>query len=252
MFLLVRFLKDTLRMKNSLDKYAKWLLVFGVFLTFLFPFLLPVLNKTGIGNFGVVGDAIGGITNPISQLIGSILLYLAFKAQLSANGIVQNQIEKDNIKEEEQHNTEQIRAFYSFFQETIKNFSYEFSDENGKKLLYGRRAIKCFLNDLEQMKVDIHHTEEVLMYDGVRKLLSILKSAEDLFNRIDTVSSHSQHSIFYRNLLQHELLFNILPYQDLDDEINIKAKKCPVCAEAHSYYPPIIFDKIKLLESKFI
>lgn len=196
-------------MKNSLDKNAKWLLLFGILLTFLFPLLLPLLNKTGIGNFGVVGDAIGGITNPISQLIGSILLYLALKAQLSANGIVQNQIEKDNIKEEQQHNTEQIRTFYSFFQETIKNFSYEFSDANGKQLLYGKRAIKCFLNDLEQMKVDIHNTDDVLMYDGVRELLSILKSAEELFNRIDTISSKSQHILFYRTLLQHELLFNI-------------------------------------------
>jgi len=183
-------------MKNSLDKNAKWLLLFGILLTFLFPLLLPLLNKTGIGNFGVVGDAIGGITNPISQLIGSILLYLALKAQLSANGIVQNQIEKDNIKEEQQHNTEQIRTFYSFFQETIKNFSYEFSDANGKQLLYGKRAIKCFLNDLEQMKVDIHNTDDVLMYDGVRELLSILKSAEELFNRIDTISSKSQHIYF--------------------------------------------------------
>jgi hypothetical protein len=239
-------------MKNSLDKNAKWLLLFGILLTFLFPLLLPLLNKTGIGNFGVVGDAIGGITNPISQLIGSILLYLALKAQLSANGIVQNQIEKDNIKEEQQHNTEQIRTFYSFFQETIKNFSYEFSDANGKQLLYGKRAIKCFLNDLEQMKVDIHNTDDVLMYDGVRELLSILKSAEELFNRIDTISSKSQHILFYRTLLQHELLFNIFPYQDLDDDINIKTRKCTICADAHSYYPPIIFDKIKLLESKFI
>lgn len=102
------------------------------------------------------------------------------------------------------------------------------------------------------MKVDIHNTEDVLMYDGVRELLSILKSAEDLFNRIDTISTKSQHVLFYRNLLQHELLFNIFPYQDLDDEINIKTEKCPICAEVHSYYPPIIFEKIKLLESKFI
>ena len=54
-------------------------LAFWYFINILFPLLLPLLNKTGIGNFGVVGDAIGGITNPISQLIGSILLYLALK-----------------------------------------------------------------------------------------------------------------------------------------------------------------------------
>ena len=51
-------------MKNSLDKNAKWLLLFGILLTFLFPLLLPLLNKTGIGNFGVVGDAIGGMVIP--------------------------------------------------------------------------------------------------------------------------------------------------------------------------------------------
>ena len=160
--------------------------------------------------------------------------------------------EQDNQKEQEQHNIEQIQVFYSFFQDTIKNFSYEFSNEDRKQLLYGRRAIKCFLNDLEQMKVDIHSTDDVLMYDGVRELLSILKSAEELFNRIDTISSKSQHILFYRTLLQHELLFNIFPYQDLDDDINIKTGKCTICAEAHSYYPPVIFEKIKFLESKFI
>jgi len=90
-------------MENNLDKNAKWLLIFGVVFTFLFPLLLPILDKTGIGSYGVVGDAIGGITNPISQLIGSILLYLALKAQLSANTIVQNQIEQDNQKEQEHH-----------------------------------------------------------------------------------------------------------------------------------------------------
>ena len=186
-------------MKNSLDKNAKWLLLFGILLTFLFPLLLPLLNKTGIGNFGVVGDAIGGITNPISQLIGSILLYLALKAQLSANGIVQNQIEKDNIKEEQQHNTEQIRTFYSFFQETIKNFSYEFSDANGKQLLYGKRAIKCFLNDLEQMKVDIHNTDDVLMYDGVRELLSILKNS--ISNTTFVHSSYDNGTKYYDSVI---------------------------------------------------
>ena len=57
-------------MKNSnLDKNAKWLLLIGIIFLFLFPFLLPIINKAGIGEFGVVGDAIGGITSPISQLI---------------------------------------------------------------------------------------------------------------------------------------------------------------------------------------
>lgn len=240
-------------MKNSnLDKNAKWLLLIGIIFLFLFPFLLPIINKAGIGEFGVVGDAIGGITSPISQLIGSILLYLALKAQLSANEIIQNQIEKDNAKEQEQHDVEQIKTLYSSFQDTIKNFSYEFSNENSKQLLYGRRAIKCFLNDLEKMNVNIHNNEDVLMFDGVRELLSILKSADNLFLRIDSMSLQSQYITFYRNLLQHELLFNIFPYQDLDESLNLKTQVCSKCSEFHSYYPPIIFDKLKKLESKFV
>ena len=102
------------------------------------------------------------------------------------------------------------------------------------------------------MNVNIHSNEDVLMYDGVRELLSILKSAENLFHRIDNIPLQSQYVLFYRNLLQHELLFNIFPYQDLDDNVNLKTRVCPVCGEVHSYYPPIIFDKLKKLESKFI
>ena len=52
-------------MKSNLDNNAKWLLLFGVLLTIVFPFFLPLLHKSGVGNFGVVGDAIGGITSPM-------------------------------------------------------------------------------------------------------------------------------------------------------------------------------------------
>lgn len=102
-------------MKSNLDNNAKWLLLFGVLLTIVFPFFLPLLHKSGVGNFGVVGDAIGGITSPISQLIGSILLYLALKAQLSANGIVQNQIEKDNEKKRNNTTLNKLELFILSF-----------------------------------------------------------------------------------------------------------------------------------------
>jgi hypothetical protein len=59
-------------------------------------FSIHLFNLEQLGKYGTVGDTIGGITSPVSQLLGSILIYLALKAQLDANKIIQNQVNEDN------------------------------------------------------------------------------------------------------------------------------------------------------------
>lgn len=74
-----------------------------------------LLNLEVLGEYGPVGDTIGGITSPVSQLLGSILIYLALKAQLDANTIIQNQVNEDNKQSLIRHDLEQIQELYSFF-----------------------------------------------------------------------------------------------------------------------------------------
>lgn len=72
---------------KKMDLYAKWTLAIGTILIFILPFTVSILNIEFLGNYSGVGDTIGGITSPISQVLGSVLIYLALKAQLDANWI---------------------------------------------------------------------------------------------------------------------------------------------------------------------
>ena len=57
--------------------------------------VLPVLfTRSGLSfsETGDIGDTIGGITAPISSLVGSILVFLALKGQILANKFTQEQI----------------------------------------------------------------------------------------------------------------------------------------------------------------
>ena len=84
-----------MKLDNSVNSYAKWTLILGAILIFILPFSVSFLNLEVLGEYGPVGDTIGGITSPVSQLLGSILIYLALKAQLDANTIIQNQVNED-------------------------------------------------------------------------------------------------------------------------------------------------------------
>lgn len=109
-----------MKIDNIVNSSAKWTLIVGAILIFVLPFMVTFLNIEFLGKYGPVGDTIGGITSPISQLLGSILIYLALKAQLDANTIIQNQVNEDNKQSLIRHDLEQIHELYSFFKITSK------------------------------------------------------------------------------------------------------------------------------------
>ena len=238
-------------MKNKENNTAFWLLLIGGVLIFIIPLSVPILNLHYLQDYGTIGDTIGGISNPLTQILGSIMIDLALKAQLNSNKIIQSQIDNENINEQIRHELEQLHELFVFFENNIKNFSYSFKENNTNSILYGRRAIKRFIQDLEKMKLDLHNDETILQYDGVRELLSILQSATLFLHKISESSISEGDKLFYKSIMQHELLFNIFPYQDLDDHIMLKTEVCNICNKQHSNYPPIIFDKLEELKKQF-
>ena len=120
-----------------------------------------------------------------------------------------------------------------------------------KTLLHSRRAIKCFIEDLEDLEVDIHNDADVLMYDGVKEIMSILNSVELFFEKIKDSSIEAYHKNFHRTLMQHELLFSIFPYQELDNKAHLKQEPCPECGEYHANYPPLIYDRLQQIKKSF-
>ncbi len=82
-------------MDIKLNKKEKlYLVTLGVLI-----FILPIIftRDWGLLSFretGNIGDTIGGITSPFTSLFGSLLVYLALKAQIDANKLVQDQFRK--------------------------------------------------------------------------------------------------------------------------------------------------------------
>jgi hypothetical protein len=75
-------------MKAFLEKKIGIILLIGIILTILSPFLFTrqwgIIDFTETGN---IGSTIGGITAPFTSLLGAILIYFALVAQRQANKI---------------------------------------------------------------------------------------------------------------------------------------------------------------------
>jgi hypothetical protein len=91
--------------KDYLSKYdLVFLLLIGIIL-FMLPYLFtlnckffPDFNGTEDGT-GQIGDTIGGITAPFIGFFSAVLVYLAFKAQIHSNKIIQEQFNVNLIIE---------------------------------------------------------------------------------------------------------------------------------------------------------
>ena len=238
---------------NSENNIVSGLLITGTLLTIIVPLMLPLLPLEHLRDSGSIGDAFGGIANPIAQIVGFVLLYLALRAQLNANSILQLQINAENSKEMQRRGVKHVHELYTFLENNINSFSYEdkFEGSNGMQVLYGRRAIRCFIDDIEDMNIDLHNAEQLLQEDGVREILSILRIAENIFDKISQADIDEKDKSFYIDLMKHELVFSIFPYTDLDESANLKLETCPECHKPHGNYPPLIFDKLQQLKRHF-
>ena len=67
-------------------------------------------------------------------------------------------------------------------------------------LLYSRRAIKCFIEDLESLDVDIHKDDDILRFDGVKEIMSILNSVDLYFDKIKDSEIAPYHKSFIKRL----------------------------------------------------
>jgi len=238
---------------NSENNIVISLLIIGTLLTIIVPLLLPLLPLSHLKDFGTIGDAFGGIANPMAQIVGFLLLYRALRAQINANSILQIQINAENSKELQSRGVKHVHELYTFLENNINSFSYEvkYGGVNSMQVLHGRRAIRCFIDDIEDMNIDLHNAEQLLQQDGVREILSILRIAENIFDRINHADIDENDKLFYVDLMKHELTFSVFPYTDLDESANLKLAVCEECHEPHGNYPPLIFDKLQQLKRHF-
>jgi hypothetical protein len=66
---------------------------------------------------------------------------------------------------------------YSFSKTTLRALVTK-KKLKGKEVVFGKRAIKSFFQDIEEMNINIHSDEDILKIDGVREILGIINSAK--------------------------------------------------------------------------
>lgn len=239
---------------NSENQLVITLIVAGALLMFATPWIFSVMSVNDFKNVGQVGSAFWDVAAPIAQLVGIILLYLTLRERRTANNIVQMQVDAKSRREIQERSVKHLHELYTLLENNISNFSYEskFDTDSKIKVLQGKRAIRCFINDIEEMNIDLHDNDLLLQKDGVREILSILRIAEHIFEKIKEADIEEADKNFYLNIMKHELTFSIFPYTDLDESANLKLEICEECNEPHGNYPPLIFDKMQQLKRHFL
>ncbi len=166
-------------MKIKLSK-LEWILfiLFGTLILFIPIILTSESRIISFTNTGEIGDTIGGTTAPFLGFFGSILVYLALKAQIEANEQVRKQFGKQEIEQQIESRKEYFRSRSNLILNEINSFYYSFNDEiiplKNQKLNYqGSQAI---LKLLENSKNTFYGQNKVKRPDLVEPKLKELES----------------------------------------------------------------------------
>ena len=245
---------------------AKWILGLGVIIILIIPFLLTREYFCNLFNFsstGQIGDTIGGTTAPFLNLIGAILIFYALKAQVKANEIIQDQIDKDNNDKECENETSNLNQIYSYLEQSISNFKFKtlpisnlvFSENNTTETT-GNEATDtntyvsggdAFYKLFSQINCHYHGTlEELFQNQSVSELYSILSIMELLLDKLD--KSKSKNKEILKTLIKHQFEYKIIN-RIRDEELDLFF--CETCQCNHGI-PDKLKDLIERLKIKFL
>jgi hypothetical protein len=110
---------------NNILKFSYIILVVGIILVIISPFIFT--RQLGFISFqetGQIGDTIGGITAPIVNLIGAVLVFFALQAQIEANKIIQSQIDEQKSDAIKSKNFTNLLKIYDELKKDIQEFTH--------------------------------------------------------------------------------------------------------------------------------
>ena len=210
---------------KDLSRTAVVLVIAGAICMFLIPFLLSLSGKYTLDEKGKIGDAIGGVTAPLSSLIGSILVFLALRAQILANITTQAQIHDQMVEEQRKKEVIYVSDLYKYFLNSIQSFE--------TKYYKGHKAIMKIMSLLAQSEKRYAHDESRLYYGTAAELLSILQLGKQLLEQVNNSSVAEQDVKYFKSLVRHHYDSFILPYLAQNSD----KKSCEICGEMHNGLP---------------
>lgn len=234
----------------------EWIIFIGFgILLFFIPYLFT--RQWGIFPIDDVGGTIGGVTSPFLGFFGSILVYLALKAQVDANKHVQKQFKKEKKDNKYRTKIDEINFRINTIKDEINNFTYLYVEQEiaggvynfdykgsqavyillkkSKNLFYGKiektpYEIEPKLLELKSLLVFLNLTivaiiEDKIIHDSNKK---------ELFNIIDYV-------------FESKLRGNFSPFKE---NVSIHNEKCPLNCGSYHGIPSELFELYYDIERK--
>lgn len=96
--------------ERNVTSFAVAALVIGGFIAFIMPYILSKFIVFGLAAPNEVGDAMGGISNPIVTFIGVFLTFLAFYIQYKANERQTFELEKQKANSEYKYLQQSVQS----------------------------------------------------------------------------------------------------------------------------------------------
>ena len=221
---------------NNLLRIALLVLIIGVVGMLAAPFFL--FTKSGFTSFsetGHIGDTIGGITAPISSLVGSVLLFLALKSQVVANKITHDQIRDQQAEEHRKKEINYVSDLYKYFFNSIQIFETKYY--KGHKAIM---KVMALLADSEQKEA---HDEGRLYYGTAAELYSLLKLGKLFLEQVNKSRIEENDKRYFKELVKHHYDSFILPY------LAKNTADCSVCGEKHNGIP---FKMLAVIEETIV
>lgn len=229
--------KDEFDIIRNPLKYGTLLLWIGVPLVLLAPIIFTrTTNGINFLETGQIGDTIGGTTAPIIGLIGAILVYLALKAQIHANVLVQKQIRQQESDAKLESESRQLNKLYENMKSSIDNFtftSFDPFDFNNlqKKELKGSEA---FYQMFQDFYCNGHLNEEDLKTNPkITETISILEICDNLLDRI------SKSNVFDKDVLHvltlSQILYRVFPRINKENPESLERRFCDNCSTHHGF-----------------
>lgn len=237
------------KQKNRL-KQSKIILIIGVILLIFSPYILTrSLGFISFDQTGQIGDTIGGITSPIANLIGAILVYYAFLVQLDANKLIFEQISDEKKEQKINQNRNYIFEIFKLLKEEIYSFSItkqkQIGNYDNKQYVMveykGLEAIDMMLSRLMHEHGNFNQEDHKL-----KEFLHII----DLFKRF--LKSLNETEI---NQIDKKFFLESVEYMyssKFKSSLETLTKPCEKCGEFHSGDPKKLVELNDEIESSII
>ena len=235
--------------QSHLNKIFYFLLI-GIILVIVSPYLFT-RAWTGISfqDTGTIGDTIGGITAPLTSLIGSILVYFALKAQIDANKLIQDQFDQQKKDEIERKKLSYISEQINIVRNDLNDFTFSYKEGNYKFNYTGADAIYEYLQKIKQRG---NHDEDIFATNPkIVELLNILQIIDKLVTLIETENIPEHDRVFFISVIEYQMNSKIkTSFTALSEYKMSKQPPCKNCGKRHTGIPDELFNLVESISNK--